>query len=63
MFGLMTGPGFGLVVGTVSSEAWPSSLAAAQLALRWHTPARLMRFLDDARERGILRTVGRVYQF
>jgi len=45
------------------NAAWPSSLAAAQLALRWHTPVRLMRFLDDARERGVLRTVGPVYQF
>ena len=38
-------------------------LAAAQLTGRWHTPLRLMNFLDDARERNVLRTVGPVYQF
>jgi SOS response regulatory protein OraA/RecX len=27
----------------------------AQLAMRWHTPLRLMKFLDDARERNVLR--------
>jgi hypothetical protein len=53
----------GLVVGLGSSQAWVSSLAAAQLALRWHTPAGLRRFLDDARKRNVLRTVGPVYQF
>lgn len=29
----------------------------------WHTPVHLMSFLDDARERNVLRTVGPVYQF
>jgi hypothetical protein len=56
----------GLLAGFVTvqrSAAWSSSLASAQLALRWHTPVRLMRFLDDARQRGVLRTVGPVYQF
>lgn len=73
-FGLAFGARFGLIagiagvspclgVGLVSSGTWPSSLAFAQLTLHWHTPMRLMRFLDDARERGVLRTVGPVYQF
>jgi hypothetical protein len=31
--------------------------------MRWHTPLRLMNFLDDAHERNVLRTVGPVYQF
>lgn len=61
--GLVGGLGVGLVTGMVNSQAWSSSLAAVQLALRWHTPLRLIRFLDDARERGVLRTVGPVYQF
>ncbi len=53
----------GLGVGLVATEAWPASLAFAQLAGRWHTPVRLMRFLEDAREHDVLRTVGPVYQF
>ncbi len=59
VFGLM----FGLLFGLWFPETWRASLAFAQLAMRWHTPARLMRFLEDAREREILRTVGPVYQF
>ena len=55
-------PAFGLAVGTVSGLAfgfilaltypvtWTVSLAFAQLARRWHTPLRLMRFLEDARD-------------
>jgi hypothetical protein len=31
--------------------------------MRWHTPARLLHFLEDARQRDALRTVGPVYQF
>ncbi len=53
----------GLVVGPVTSVTWTASLAFAQLAIRWHTPIRLMRFLEDAHERGVLRTVGPIYQF
>jgi hypothetical protein len=69
--GLETGTGYGLSLGLVAglvaglsiSHAWPTTLAAAQLTKRWHTPLRLMKFLDDARERNVLRTVGPVYQF
>jgi hypothetical protein len=61
--GLVGGLLGALVAGLANSQVWPSSLAAAQLAIRWHTPVRLMRFLDDAHERNILRTVGPVYQF
>ena len=69
--GLETGAGYGLSLGLVAgfvaglsiSLAWPTTLAAAQLTKRWHTPLRLMKFLDDARERNVLRTVGPVYQF
>jgi len=63
VFGLVAGLGLGLVARLVSSKVWPSSLAAGQLARQWHTPIRLMRFLDDARERNVLRTVGPAYQF
>lgn len=58
---------FGLVSGFVSglgiSNAWPTTLAAAQLTKRWHTPLHLMNFLDDAYKQNVLRTVGPVYQF
>ena len=53
----------GLVAGIGISRAWPTTLATAQLAIRWHTPLHLMKLLDDARERNLLRTVGPVYQF
>ena len=54
---------FGLVFGLVFPRTWTASLTFAQLAMRWHTPVRLLRFLDDARERDVLRTVGPIYQF
>lgn len=47
----------------VYSLTWPACLAFAQFAIRGHTPVRLMRFLEDARQRDILRTAGPVYQF
>jgi hypothetical protein len=65
--GLLIGLIFGLVVwlafGLASPSTWPASLAFVQLRRSQHTPVRLMRFLEDARKRGILRTVGPVYQF
>ena len=63
VYGLLFGLLFGLLAGLLYSKAWTTSLVAAQFARRWHTPANLMNFLDDARERNILRTVGPVYQF
>jgi hypothetical protein len=62
-FGLTFGLTFGLMVGLVYPQSWSSSLAFAQLAASDRTPVRLMRFLEDARSRGVLRTVGPVYQF
>lgn len=73
--GLVAGPGVGLVSGLmgglvfglgsalVSSATWATVLASAQLRCRGEAPVRLLRFLDDARQRQILRTVGPVYQF
>ncbi len=63
VFGLLFGLVFGVVWGLSFPLTWTASLAFAQLARRWHTPARLMRFLEDARERDVMRTVGPVYQF
>jgi hypothetical protein len=60
---LVYGLAFGLVFGLAFPQTWTVSLAFAQLAMRWHTPARLLRFVEDARQRDVLRTVGPVYQF
>jgi hypothetical protein len=62
-FCLVPGVLAGLVFGLTHSQTWAVSLTFVQLALRQHTPVRLMRFLEDARERHVLRTVGPVYQF
>ena len=62
-YGLLFGVVFGLVWGLSFALTWTASLAFAQLALRWHTPARLLHFLEDARQRDVLRTVGPIYQF
>jgi hypothetical protein len=53
----------GFMLGRIFPETWSTSLTCVQLATRRRTPIRLMRFLDDARERTVLRTVGPVYQF
>jgi len=63
VYGLVWVLVFGLVFGLLFPQTWTVSLAFAQLAMRWHTPARLLRFLDDARQRDVLRTVGPLYQF
>lgn len=65
--GLVYGPTAGVMVGPgsalVSSATWAMTLTSAQLQRRGETPACLLPFLDDARQREILRTVGPVYQF
>src|SRR5271157_2706419 len=61
--GLAFGLGIGLVVWLVYPQSWSSFLSFAQLAASDRTPLRLMRFLEDARSRSVLRTVGPVYQF
>jgi hypothetical protein len=78
-YGLPSGPGYGPASGLAAGLAWglsaglgfglaatitlSASLAFGQVAMRRRTPVRLMRFLEDARERNVLRTVGPVYQF
>jgi DNA-binding SARP family transcriptional activator len=57
---------FGLAVGLTMclARAWGASVPTRLwLAARGRTPLRLMRFLDDAHRRGVLRQVGAVYQF
>ncbi|MGH3721874.1 MAG: hypothetical protein ACRDRI_24135 [Pseudonocardiaceae bacterium] len=71
--GLKIDPGFtgGLAVGLMTALITVlvnlrtiTTLVWRQLRLSGHVPAvRLMPFLEDARERGVLRTVGDVYQF
>ena len=56
------GTGAAIVLGAFPGT-WLASLAFVQLALTRRTPLRLLRFLEDARERNVLRTAGPVYQF
>jgi hypothetical protein len=56
----------GLACGCVGvlSRAWGAyALSRLWLALRGDQPWRLMRFLDDAHRRGVLRQSGAMYQF
>jgi hypothetical protein len=61
--GFTSGIASSIVVGFSISRTWPATLATAQLAIQWHTPLHMLRFLDDARERNVLHTVGPAYQF
>jgi hypothetical protein len=66
VFGLAVGLMFGLAVGSliVLSKTWGAFVfSRTWLALRGHQPWQLMRFLEDARRRGVLRQSGGVYQF
>jgi hypothetical protein len=64
--GLAAGAMFGLAAGLTIflSRAWGSYvLSVIWFAMRGRTPLRLMRFLDDAHQRGVLRQAGAVYEF
>ena len=65
--GAAIGAGILVLVGLADSfrwTAWPRwQVACAWLALHRKLPWRLMRFLSDAHQRGVLRQVGAVYQF
>ncbi|MBL7488131.1 hypothetical protein I6A60_34055 [Frankia sp. AgB1.9] len=56
---LIVGPAAGLV----ATETWASVLSQINLGIRHRTPVRMVRFLEDARGRHVLRTVGPAYQF
>jgi hypothetical protein len=62
-YAILLGAFVGLTFGVLRSETWAARLAFLQITFARRSPARLMRFLEDARQRGILRTVGPVYQF
>jgi hypothetical protein len=53
----------GLFGGAAFSGAVQGFLAQLCLAVRYRTPLFLMRFMEDARSRHLLRTVGPVYEF
>jgi len=73
--GLPAGPGYigflgvgipalcGAALGLAFPESWVTSFACGQLAVRHRLPLHLVRFLEDARERGVLRAVGPAYRF
>lgn len=64
--GIAFGAVFGLSVACLSvlSRAWGTFvISRIWLALRGHLPWRLIPFLDDAHQRGVLRQNGGVYQF
>src|SRR5262249_43035595 len=56
--GIAVGLTLGPAAGFMYSMTWVASLAFVQLAVRRRTPVRLVRFLEDARDRNVLRTVG-----
>jgi hypothetical protein len=53
----------GAAASSPGAAAAETALAAAHLAIRHKIPLRLIVFLEDARSRHLLRTVGPVYQF
>jgi len=63
MLGVLGGLVLGATFGVIYSRTWVASLGFLQMSRRHDTPPRLLTFLEDARDRGVLRTVGPVYQF
>ena len=56
--------GLPLALGMAAAHPWTGyRLAHVSLALRGRLPWRLLAFLEDAHQRGVLRQVGAVYQF
>lgn len=56
--------GLGAALAITAPRAWGSfAISRVVLALRGDLPWRVMSFLEDARERGLLRQSGAVYQF
>lgn len=53
----------GLALGLVAGEWWQWCVARCWLGLNTELPLRSMRFLDDARGRGLLRQAGGGYEF
>jgi hypothetical protein len=65
LFGVWSGIAF-LIFGTTASDdaaCSPAALAFVQMRRADEGPLRMIRFLEDARDRSVLRTAGPVYQF
>jgi hypothetical protein len=62
-YGLVFGLGTGLTSGICVPQFFAAAVAQAYLAVRYRVPFRLVRFLEDARARHLIRAVGPVYQF
>jgi hypothetical protein len=63
LVGPVLGLPLGLGAGTVHSRVWNTAIAQTYLAVRYRTPLRLIHFLEDTREKLLLRTAGPSYQF
>jgi hypothetical protein len=67
VFGLSIGPAVGFAFGFALNgygSMWPQWVFAREvLTIRRRVPRRLIAFLSDAHERGVLRQVGPIYQF
>ncbi|WP_131770582.1 NACHT domain-containing protein [Candidatus Protofrankia californiensis] len=62
--GAITGVLGGLAVGMAAANAWIGyRVSHLWLAVQGRIPWRLVRFLDDSYDRGLLRQVGAAYQF
>jgi hypothetical protein len=61
--GVTTGLGDGVAFILSGSHAYLAAVGFIALRCAGRFPRRALRFLEDARERGVLRTVGSVYQF
>jgi hypothetical protein len=53
----------GLAFMFMRTAAWRAIISQIYLRIKHHTPLRLGHFLEDARARHLLRTVGPIYQF
>lgn len=60
---LAIGLGFGLIATLIYGQLGRWLVACTLLAARGRAPVRLMRFLDEAHHRGVLRQNGSVYEF
>jgi NACHT domain len=61
--GFSSGALLGFVLSVMSRNWWWFSVARTWLAMRGRVPYRLLEFLEDAHQLGVLRQVGARYQF
>lgn len=60
---IVAGLALGMAVALLFPATWQVTLAGVQLWRRGAAPIRFLHFLEDARDRQVLRTVGQMYQF